>query len=196
VNSECRLADGCLIGKYDFFIVEVAKAHVDKSPKHPETLHCTGDGEFMVSRKFISRRSDFRPEMLLSLGRGSASVAAREPHDRPRPGFAAAGLGAANRCRREVRSPQRRFARPRASHEGPHPFGRGIAPDIARSAPHQTTDFVTITAYAADWRLGVRAGEHSGRGIESDRVACSPRHDERHPAPMRGRPPRVSRSVG
>lgn len=64
MNSECRLADGCLIGKYNFFIVEIAKAQVDKSPKHPETLHYTGEGEFMVSRKIISRRSDFRPELL------------------------------------------------------------------------------------------------------------------------------------
>ena len=45
-------------------IFEVVKAHVAKSPKHPETLHYTGDGVFMVSGKVISRRSLFRPGML------------------------------------------------------------------------------------------------------------------------------------
>jgi flavin reductase (DIM6/NTAB) family NADH-FMN oxidoreductase RutF len=63
-NFECKLADGSLIDKYNFFIFEVVKAHVATSPKHPETLHYTGDGVFMVSGKIISRRSLFRPEML------------------------------------------------------------------------------------------------------------------------------------
>jgi flavin reductase (DIM6/NTAB) family NADH-FMN oxidoreductase RutF len=63
-NFECRLADGSLISKYNFFIFEVVKAHVAASPKHPETLHYTGDGVFMVSGRIISRRSQFRPGML------------------------------------------------------------------------------------------------------------------------------------
>ena len=63
-NFECKLADDALVDKYDFFIFEIVKAHVAKSPKHPETLHYTGDGVFMVSGKIISRRSQFRPEML------------------------------------------------------------------------------------------------------------------------------------
>lgn len=63
-NFECRLADGSLISKYNFFIFEVVKAHVAASPKHPETLHYTGDGVFMVSGKIISRRPQFRPGML------------------------------------------------------------------------------------------------------------------------------------
>jgi flavin reductase (DIM6/NTAB) family NADH-FMN oxidoreductase RutF len=63
-NFECRLADDALVDKYNFFIFEVVKAHVAKSPQHPETLHYTGDGVFMVSGKIISRRSQFRPEML------------------------------------------------------------------------------------------------------------------------------------
>jgi flavin reductase (DIM6/NTAB) family NADH-FMN oxidoreductase RutF len=63
-NFECRLADDALIDKYNFFIFEVVKAHVAKSPKQPETLHYTGDGVFMVSGKIISRRSRFRPGML------------------------------------------------------------------------------------------------------------------------------------
>lgn len=63
-NFECRLADDALVDKYNFFIFEIVKAHVAKSPRHPETLHYTGDGVFMVSGKIISRRSLFRPEML------------------------------------------------------------------------------------------------------------------------------------
>jgi hypothetical protein len=55
------------VAKYDFFIFEVVKAHVAMSPKHPETLHYTGDGVFMVAGKIVSRRSRFRPEMLQAL---------------------------------------------------------------------------------------------------------------------------------
>ena len=63
-NFECHLVDDALIDKYNFFIFEVVKAHVAKSPKHPETLHYTGDGVFMVAGKIISRRRLFRPELL------------------------------------------------------------------------------------------------------------------------------------
>lgn len=63
-SFECRLHDDALVEKYNFFIFEVVKAHVAASPKHPETLHYTGDGVFMVSGRIISRRSQFRPEML------------------------------------------------------------------------------------------------------------------------------------
>ena len=63
-NFECRLHDGALVDKYNFFIFEVVRAHVATSPKHPETLHYTGDGVFMVSGKIISRRALFRPEIL------------------------------------------------------------------------------------------------------------------------------------
>jgi flavin reductase (DIM6/NTAB) family NADH-FMN oxidoreductase RutF len=63
-NFECKLSDGALIDKYNFFIFEVVKAHVASSPRHPETLHYTGDGVFVVSGKIISRRAHFKPEML------------------------------------------------------------------------------------------------------------------------------------
>jgi len=63
-NFECRLYDDALVDRYGFFIFEIVKAHVATTPKHPETLHYTGDGVFMVSGKIISRRSHFRPEML------------------------------------------------------------------------------------------------------------------------------------
>ncbi|MGF1628950.1 MAG: flavin reductase family protein [Kiloniellaceae bacterium] len=61
---ECRLHDDSLVERYNFFIFEVVKAEVAPRPKHPETLHYTGDGVFMVSGKIISRRARFRPEML------------------------------------------------------------------------------------------------------------------------------------
>jgi flavin reductase (DIM6/NTAB) family NADH-FMN oxidoreductase RutF len=63
-SFECRLHDGALVNRYNFFIFEVVRAHVAPSPKHPETLHYTGDGVFMVSGKIISRRARFRPEIL------------------------------------------------------------------------------------------------------------------------------------
>ena len=63
-SFECRLYDDALVDKYNFFIFEVVKAHVAASPKHPETLHYTGDGVFMVAGKIISRRSLLRPGML------------------------------------------------------------------------------------------------------------------------------------
>ena len=56
--------DDVLVDRYNFFIFEVVKAHVAKSPRHPETLHYTGDGVFMVAGKIISRRRLFRPELL------------------------------------------------------------------------------------------------------------------------------------
>lgn len=63
-NFECRLADDCLVERYNFFIFEVVKAHVARSPRHPRTLHYTGEGVFVVSGKVISRRRQFRPELL------------------------------------------------------------------------------------------------------------------------------------
>jgi flavin reductase (DIM6/NTAB) family NADH-FMN oxidoreductase RutF len=63
-NFECRLYDDVLVERYNFFVFEVVKAHVAVSPRHPQTVHYTGDGVFMVSGKIISRRSQFRPGML------------------------------------------------------------------------------------------------------------------------------------
>jgi hypothetical protein len=42
----------------------VVKAHVAAMPKHPETLHYTGDGLFVVSGEVVNKRSLFRPDML------------------------------------------------------------------------------------------------------------------------------------
>lgn len=61
---ECRLVEDALVERYNFFVFEVVAAHVRPSPRHPETLHYTGDGVFMVSGRIISRKSLFRPGML------------------------------------------------------------------------------------------------------------------------------------
>lgn len=61
---ECRLHDDALVGRYDFFVFEVVKAHVAPVPRHPRTLHYTGDGVFVESGKAISRRALFRSDML------------------------------------------------------------------------------------------------------------------------------------
>ena len=53
----CRLHDDSLVDKYNFFIWEVVAARAARTPKHPETLHYTGEGLFIVAGKVISRRS-------------------------------------------------------------------------------------------------------------------------------------------
>ncbi len=53
-NFECRVSDAHLLKKYNFFILEVLKAHVAKHPKYPETVHYRGDGVFMISGRHIS----------------------------------------------------------------------------------------------------------------------------------------------
>jgi flavin reductase (DIM6/NTAB) family NADH-FMN oxidoreductase RutF len=58
-SFECRLHDDVLVDKYNYFIFEVVAAHVAERPVHPETLHYTGDGVFMVAGKTISRRGLF-----------------------------------------------------------------------------------------------------------------------------------------
>lgn len=63
-NFECKLHDDALVRTYNFFIFEVVKAHVAASPRHPQTLHYTGDGVFMIAGKIVNRRSRFEPHML------------------------------------------------------------------------------------------------------------------------------------
>lgn len=63
-SLECKLADGALIGKYNFFIFEVVKAHVATSPKNPRTIHYRGGGDFMVAGPAKNFRKLFRPGML------------------------------------------------------------------------------------------------------------------------------------
>lgn len=63
-SFECRIHDAALVDSYNLFIFEVVKAHVARSPRHPQTLHYTGNGVFMVAGRIIDRKSQFRPEML------------------------------------------------------------------------------------------------------------------------------------
>jgi hypothetical protein len=52
------------VNKYNFFILQVMKAHVAVAPKYPRTVHYRGDGIFMVSGKEVSYRRRFKPENL------------------------------------------------------------------------------------------------------------------------------------
>lgn len=61
-NFECRVADKRLLAKYNFFILEVMKAHVAVSPKYPTTVHYRGEGVFMISGKHIAFPEKFKPE--------------------------------------------------------------------------------------------------------------------------------------
>ena len=64
-NFECRVADGRLVERYNFFILEVVRAHVATAPRYPRTIHYRGDGVFMISGENTSRyRRLFRPELL------------------------------------------------------------------------------------------------------------------------------------
>jgi flavin reductase (DIM6/NTAB) family NADH-FMN oxidoreductase RutF len=63
-NFECRLHDGRMIRRYGLFIWEVVKAHVAASPKRPQTIHYRGDGEFMLSGAWLSRRGHFKSDNL------------------------------------------------------------------------------------------------------------------------------------
>jgi len=64
-NFECRLHDDALVDKYNFFVFEVVKAHVARTPEHPKTLHYTGGGVFVLSGDIVDKRAMFRPEMLM-----------------------------------------------------------------------------------------------------------------------------------
>ena len=56
-SLECKLVDGSMEGKYNFFVLKVVKAWVDPAVKNPKTLHHRGRGAFMVAGKTIQLRS-------------------------------------------------------------------------------------------------------------------------------------------
>jgi len=56
-SLECRLADARLVNRYNFFILEVVQAWVDRAVKKPQTLHHRGNGEFVVAGETIKLRS-------------------------------------------------------------------------------------------------------------------------------------------
>ena len=58
-NLECRVADTSLVKKYNFFILEVVKAHVAIAPKYPRTIHYRGKGLFVTSGPVVNRARKF-----------------------------------------------------------------------------------------------------------------------------------------
>ena len=52
-NLECRVIDTKLATQYNLFIVEVVKAWIDRSQKHPRTIHHHGYGTFVVDGETI-----------------------------------------------------------------------------------------------------------------------------------------------
>jgi flavin reductase (DIM6/NTAB) family NADH-FMN oxidoreductase RutF len=58
-NLECRIADTRLVKAYNFFILEVLKAHVATAPKYPQTLHYRGKGIFIKSGPVVDKRQKF-----------------------------------------------------------------------------------------------------------------------------------------
>jgi flavin reductase (DIM6/NTAB) family NADH-FMN oxidoreductase RutF len=59
VNLECRIADGRLINAYNFFILEVLKAHVATALNKIRTLHYRGKGIFITSGELVNKRRKF-----------------------------------------------------------------------------------------------------------------------------------------
>jgi flavin reductase (DIM6/NTAB) family NADH-FMN oxidoreductase RutF len=59
-NLECRVVDTRLKNRYNFFVLEVLKAWVDRGRKDPRTLHHRGYGAFMVAGETIRLRSKAR----------------------------------------------------------------------------------------------------------------------------------------
>lgn len=58
-SFECRLHDDVLVDSYNFFILEVVKAHVARDPDRFDMLHYRGDGEFQLSGRAVERKSLF-----------------------------------------------------------------------------------------------------------------------------------------
>jgi flavin reductase (DIM6/NTAB) family NADH-FMN oxidoreductase RutF len=52
-NLECKVVDTGMMAKYCFFILEVRKAWIDPSRKHPRTIHHRGRGTFTVDGETI-----------------------------------------------------------------------------------------------------------------------------------------------
>jgi len=47
-SLECKVVDTSLVKQYGIFILEVVKAWIDPSNKHPRTIHHQGKGKFAV----------------------------------------------------------------------------------------------------------------------------------------------------
>jgi flavin reductase (DIM6/NTAB) family NADH-FMN oxidoreductase RutF len=63
-NLECKVVDGKLVAKYNFFILEVVQVWIDTTLKRIRTIHHQGEGEFMLPGRTIHL-----PSPKTSLGR-------------------------------------------------------------------------------------------------------------------------------
>ncbi|HSB31802.1 MAG TPA: flavin reductase family protein [Candidatus Sulfobium mesophilum] len=59
-NFECRVVDGKMVTKYNFFILEVLKAWIDPAMKYPKTIHHRGRGVFIVAGDTIKLPSKMK----------------------------------------------------------------------------------------------------------------------------------------
>lgn len=59
-NLECRVVDTALVNRYNFFVLEVSRAWVDRSHRDHRTLHHRGWGAFMVAGPTVRTRSRMR----------------------------------------------------------------------------------------------------------------------------------------
>ncbi|HUO43621.1 MAG TPA: flavin reductase family protein [Burkholderiales bacterium] len=59
-SLECRVADTRLVNKYGLFILEVVKAWIDPSIRHPKTIHHLGNGRFMIAGRTIKLPSKMK----------------------------------------------------------------------------------------------------------------------------------------
>ena len=58
-NLECVVIDSKLVTKYNVFILEVVHAWIDRSKKHPRTLHHQGNGVFVIDGKTLKLKLPF-----------------------------------------------------------------------------------------------------------------------------------------
>jgi flavin reductase (DIM6/NTAB) family NADH-FMN oxidoreductase RutF len=59
-NLECKVIDTKLATKYNIFILEVVRAWIDRSQKHPRTIHHQGNGRFVVDGETIKLPSKMK----------------------------------------------------------------------------------------------------------------------------------------
>lgn len=59
-NLECKVVDSTLVNKYNIFILEVLKAWIRPSKKHPKMIHHCGKGVFVVDGKRIKLPSKMK----------------------------------------------------------------------------------------------------------------------------------------
>lgn len=52
-NLECRVVDTRMVSRYNFFVLEVVKAWMDRAAKDSRTIHHRGRGSFMVAGETI-----------------------------------------------------------------------------------------------------------------------------------------------